>query len=302
MTLFYCLQEKSTGLSEIYRGIPQYRPVRPVPSIFRYPEHLIILIQHLANRPRTTLRPARLLALHLLHDKLHFQSNMKSLHEQLQQVRRQIAAAERQFGREAGSVKLLAVSKTRSHADILSLAQLGQLDFGENYVQEALGKIRQLTGQPLTWHFIGPVQSNKTRQIAGHFHWIHSVDRIKIANRLNAARPSGLPPLNICIQVNVDAEPGKAGVAMDEAGQLARQVLPLSRLRLRGLMALPALSNDFTAQRLAFAKLRDLYDRLISAGYPLDTLSMGTTNDMPAAIAEGATLVRIGAALFGPRT
>ncbi len=227
---------------------------------------------------------------------------MKSLHERLQRVRGEIADAERRFGRDAGSVKLLAVSKTRDHADVLSMLQLGQSDFGENYVQEALEKILRLDEQPLTWHFIGPVQSNKTSQIARHFHWVHSVDRVKIAARLNEARPPEMPPLNICIQVNIDAESSKSGVAPGEVAPLAEQLLPLSRLSLRGLMALPAPAKDFATQRQAFMKLRSLQERLIHTGYQLDTLSMGTTNDMQAAIAEGATLVRIGTALFGPRT
>lgn len=227
---------------------------------------------------------------------------MNNLHERLQQVRLEIAEAERQSGREPGSVKLLAVSKTRAAGDVLALAQLGVSDFGENYVQEARAKIEQLSGHSPTWHFIGPIQSNKTRQTAEHFDWVHSVDRIKVAQRLNAARPTDLPPLNICIQVNVDAEATKSGIDPDEVEQLAGQVLPLSRLNLRGLMALPAPTEDFTAQRRAFMKLRRLQERLNETGYRLDTLSMGTTNDMRAAIAEGATVIRIGTALFGPRT
>ena len=227
---------------------------------------------------------------------------MNNLLECLQRVRREIAEAERQFGREPGSVKLLAVSKTRAAGDVLVLAQLGVSDFGENYVQEARGKIGQLQEHPLRWHFIGPVQSNKTGQVAEHFDWAHSVDRIKVARRLNAARPAHRPPLNICIQVNVDAEATKSGIGPDEVEQLAGQILPLSRLNLRGLMALPAPTEDFAAQRRAFMKLRRLQERLNETGYRLDTLSMGTTNDMRAAIAEGATVIRIGTALFGPRT
>lgn len=226
---------------------------------------------------------------------------MKNLYERLQRVREEIAEAERRFGRGSGSVKLLAVSKTRETDDILALAQQGVPDFGENYVQEAQGKIEQLSGYPLTWHFIGPIQSNKTRQISRYFHWVHSVDRIKIAHRLNEARLPEMPPLNVCIQVNVDAELSKSGVNPDEVEQLAEQLVPLSRLNLRGLMAFPAPSDDLTTQRQAFAKLRGLSDRLVRTGYDLDTLSMGTTSDMQAAIAEGATLVRIGTALFGPR-
>ena len=227
---------------------------------------------------------------------------MNNLNERLQQVSLKIAEAERQFGREPGSVRLLAVSKTRAAGDVLALAQLGVSDFGENYVQEARAKIGQMNGQSLAWHFIGPIQSNKTRQIAEHFDWVHSVDRIRVADRLNAARAPDLPPLNICIQVNVDAEPTKSGVVPDEVEQLAERVLPLSRLKLRGLMALPAPTDDFAEQRRGFLRTRRLQEQLMGKGYRLDTLSMGTTNDMRAAIAEGATIIRIGTALFGPRT
>ncbi len=226
---------------------------------------------------------------------------MKKLRERLHRVRMEIEEAERQFGRAPGSVKLLAVSKTRKTGDILALAQLGASDFGENYVQEARVKIGQLSEYSLTWHFIGPIQSNKTRQIAECFHWVHSVDRAKIANRLNAARSPDMLPLNICIQVNVDAEPSKSGIGPDEVEQLAEQLLPLSRLKLRGLMALPAPNDDFAVQRRAFMKLRRLQEQLTDNGFKLDTLSMGTTHDMLAAIAEGATIVRVGTALFGPR-
>ena len=227
---------------------------------------------------------------------------MKILLERWHLLRTEIEEAERQFGRIPGSVKLLAVSKTRDVADILSLAQLGVTDFGENYVQEAREKIEQLSGHSLCWHFIGPIQSNKTRQLAGCFDWVHSVDRIKIASRLNAARPPDMPPLNICIQVNIDAESSKSGVEPGGVQQLAEQVLPLTRLKLRGLMGMPAPVDDFATQRHAFMKLRHLQEQLIDRGFQLDTLSMGTTNDMRAAIAEGATIIRIGTALFGPRS
>ena len=227
---------------------------------------------------------------------------MQNLYERWQRLRTEIEDAEQQFGREPGSVKLLAVSKTRDAADVLALAQLGASDFGENYVQEAQAKIDQLSEHVLTWHFIGPIQSNKTRQIAGGFHWVHSVDRVKIANRLNAAHAPEMSPLNICIQVNIDVEPSKSGVHPDEVERLAEQILPLSRLRLRGLMAMPVLADDFSVQRRAFMKLRHLQEQLIDRGFLLDTLSMGTTNDMRAAIAEGATIIRIGTALFGPRS
>ena len=229
-------------------------------------------------------------------------SAMNNLRERLQRVRWDIEEAEQECGREPGSVKLLAVSKTRDVADILSLAQLGVTDFGENYVQEAQAKIEQLSELPITWHFIGPIQSNKTRQIAGCFDWVHSVDRIKIASRLNAARPPDMPPLNICIQVNIDAESSKSGVEPGEVQQLAEQVLPLTRLKLRGLMGMPAPVDDFATQRRAFMRLRHLQEQLMDSGFQLDTLSMGTTHDLRAAIAEGATMVRIGTALFGPRS
>ncbi len=224
-----------------------------------------------------------------------------NLYERLLQVRAEIKEAEQRFGRPPGSVRLLAVSKTRTAADILALAQLGVADFGENQVQEAQAKIEQLRGHSLTWHFIGPIQSNKTRQIAENFDWVHSVARSKIADRLHAARPPDLPPLNICIQVNIDAEPSKSGIDPGELPQLAERLLPLTRLKLRGLMALPAPTDDFNAQRRAFMKLRLLQEQLSDSGCQVDTLSMGMTNDMPAAIAEGATIVRIGTALFGPR-
>ena len=226
---------------------------------------------------------------------------MKNLQERLQQVRLEIAEAGRSFGRKPGSVRLLAVSKTRDAVDILALAHLGVSDFGENQVQEAQVKIEQLRGHALTWHFIGPIQSNKTRQIAGNFDWVHSVDRSKIADRLHAARPPDKPPLNICIQVNIDAEPSKSGIDPGELPQLAEHLLPLTRLKLRGLMAIPAPVDSFDAQRRAFMKLRLLQEQLSDSGYQVDTLSMGMTNDMQAAIAEGATIVRIGTALFGPR-
>ena len=225
-----------------------------------------------------------------------------NLHERLLRVHKEIKEAELAFGRQPGSVRLLAVSKTRDTADILALAQLGVSDFGENHVQEAQAKIERLSGHPLTWHFIGPIQSNKTRQIAGHFDWVHSVDRVKIADRLHAARTSDKPPLNICIQVNIDAEPSKSGIKPEEMRQLAEHLLPLTRLKLRGLMAIPAPVDDFSAQRRAFMKLRLLQKQLSDSGCRVDTLSMGMTNDMRAAIAEGATIVRIGTALFGPRT
>lgn len=217
----------------------------------------------------------------------------------LQTVQARIRAAEQQFQRPPGSVRLLAVSKTHPVSAIAALAALGQRAFGENYVQEALEKIAALSALELEWHFIGPIQTNKTRSIAAHFAWAHSVDRLKIAERLNAQRPDHLPPLNVCLEVNIDREPSKHGFAEAELEDAVRAVAALPRLRLRGLMAIPAPAADFAAQRRPFARLRECLERLNSAG--LEVLSMGMSDDLEAAIAEGATLVRIGAALFGSR-
>lgn len=216
-----------------------------------------------------------------------------------QTVLDRIRAAERQFQRLPGSVRLLAVSKTHPASAVAALAALGQRHFGENYLQEALDKMAELAALDLEWHFIGPIQTNKTRGIAEHFAWVHSVDRLKIAGRLNAQRPDDLPPLNVCLEVNIDCEPSKHGFAESELADVAQTVAALPRLRLRGLMAIPAPAADFAAQRQSFARLREWQERLDMAG--LDTLSMGMSDDLEAAIAEGATLVRIGTALFGPR-
>ena len=216
-----------------------------------------------------------------------------------QTVLDRIRAAERQFQRPPDSVRLLAVSKTHPASAVAALAALGQRHFGENYLQEALDKMAELAALDLEWHFIGPIQTNKTRGIAEHFAWAHSVDRLKIAERLNAQRPDDLPPLNVCLEVNIDREPSKHGFDERELADAARAVAALPRLRLRGLMAIPAPAADFAAQRQPFARLREWQERLDMAG--LDTLSMGMSDDLEAAIAEGATLVRIGTALFGPR-
>ena len=210
-----------------------------------------------------------------------------------------IRAAERRFQRPPGSVELLAVSKTQPAAAIAAAAAAGQIRFGENYLQEACDKMTELAALNLEWHFIGPMQANKTRLIAERFAWVHSVDRLKIAERLNAQRPDDLPPLNVCLEVNIDREPSKHGFDERELADAARAVAALPRLRLRGLMAIPAPAADFAAQRQPFARLREWQERLDIAG--LDTLSMGMSDDLEAAIAEGATLVRIGTALFGPR-
>ena len=212
-----------------------------------------------------------------------------------------IRAAEQRFQRPPGSVRLLAVGKTQPAAAIAALAAAGQRDFGENYFQEALDKMTELATLELEWHFIGPMQANKTRGIAEHFAWVHSVDRLKIAERLSAQRPDHLPPLNVCLQVNIDREPTKHGLDEAELAEVAHAVDTLPRLRLRGLMAIPAPAAEFTAQRRPFAQLRKLRERLADAGLVLDTLSAGMSDDLEAAIAEGATLVRIGTALFGSR-
>ncbi|MDH3355330.1 MAG: YggS family pyridoxal phosphate-dependent enzyme [Chromatiales bacterium] len=217
-------------------------------------------------------------------------------------VNGQIHSAVQQFGRIEGSVQLLAVSKTRSAEAIREMVALGQLAYGENYLQEALQKIEALKDLSIEWHFIGPIQSNKTKPIAENFAWVHSVDRFKIAQRLSDQRPPGMPPLNICIQVNVSGEESKSGCTLDELGEFAEKTAKLPNIRLRGLMAIPQSSGDFDEQRKPFAQLREATERLNKEGYQLDTLSMGMSGDLDAAVAEGATMVRIGTALFGPRS
>ncbi len=219
----------------------------------------------------------------------------------LHAVLSRIRAAEQRCQRPPGAVRLLAVGKTQPAAVIAALAAAGQRDFGENYFQEALDKMTERATLELEWHFIGPMQANKTRGIAEHFAWVHSVDRLKIAERLSAQRPDHLPPLNVCLQVNIDREPTKHGLDEVELAEVAHAVATLPRLRLRGLMAIPAPAAEFAAQRRPFARLRKLRERLADAGLVLDTLSAGMSDDLEAAIAEGATLVRIGTALFGSR-
>ncbi len=225
---------------------------------------------------------------------------MSSIAERLARVHARIHAAAEAAGRDPADIRLLAVSKTRPVADVAAALAAGQRAFGESYVQDALPKIAAI-GDRAEWHFIGPVQSNKTRAIAEHFDWVQSVDRLKIARRLSEQRPPGRPPLQICLQVNVSRDPAKAGVDPDQAGELARAVADLPNLQLRGLMTIPARSDDPTRQRVPFRHLRELYDTLQMQGLALDTLSMGMSADLEAAIAEGATLVRIGTAIFGPR-
>ncbi len=226
---------------------------------------------------------------------------MTPISERVQAIMADIRRVELATGRTQNSVQLLAVSKTQPAASIRAAWLAGQRAFGENYLQEALDKMAALSDLPLEWHFIGPVQSNKTRPIAEHFDWVHGVDRLKIAQRLNDARPPGQPPLNICIEVNLSGESSKGGIPPAQAYPLAQAVMALPNLHLRGLMAIPAVSDDVALQRRQFRMLHDLFDELRSRGLPLDTLSMGMSGDFAAAIAEGATIVRIGSAIFGPR-
>jgi len=226
---------------------------------------------------------------------------MKDSVQSLHAIQARIAAAERLYQRPPGSVSLLAVSKAHSAADVRAVLDAGQRMFGESYLQEALAKIAALAGQAIEWHFIGPIQSNKTRGIAEHFSWVHSVDRLKIAQRLSTQRPAHLPPLNICIEVNISGEASKSGVPPAEVAELARECSLLPRLQLRGLMTIPPVSRDFETQRDYFRRLRELRDALNQTGSALDTLSMGMTDDLEAAIAEGSTLVRIGSGIFGER-
>ncbi len=203
---------------------------------------------------------------------------------------------------KAWPVKLLAVSKTRPAEDVAELYRAGQRDFGENYLQEALQKQRQLAHYDISWHFIGPIQSNKTRDIAGYFSWVHSVDRLKIAQRLNQQRPAGLPKLNICLQVNIDKEASKSGFYIEDLAAVIEPVLGLKNISLRGLMAIPKAGKCANDQANTFKQLADVKQSLNNEfGLKLDTLSMGMSSDMAAAINEGATMVRIGTAIFGAR-
>ncbi len=227
---------------------------------------------------------------------------MDKLQNSLQGVKSRIARAARDAGRDPRDILLVAVSKTFPAAAVAEACAAGQRDFGENYVQEALDKINALTHLPIVWHFIGPIQSNKTRIIAEHFHWVHSVDRLKIAERLSAQRPAGAAPLNVCLQVNVSGESSKSGCAPQEVAELALAVARLPRLALRGLMAVPEPSEDPALQRARFDALAALIEPLRRAGLPLDTLSIGMSGDLEQAIAAGATIVRVGTAIFGSRT
>jgi hypothetical protein len=219
----------------------------------------------------------------------------------LQAVLRRIESAARAAGRDPHGIRLLAVSKTWPADAILEAHRAGQRAFGESQVQEAAGKIAALQQQGLEWHFIGPIQSNKTRTIAAQFDWVHSVEREKVAGRLSEQRPAERAPLDVCIEVNVSGEASKAGVLPEQAPALAEAVARLPRLALRGLMTVPAPSADPARQRAQFAVLRELFEHLRAGGLPLDTLSMGMSDDLEAAIAEGATIVRVGSAIFGRR-
>jgi pyridoxal phosphate enzyme (YggS family) len=226
---------------------------------------------------------------------------MSTIAHNLQAVDAHIVAAANAAGRRRDEVQLLAVSKTFGAQAVREAVAAGQRAFGENYLQEALDKIAAVGGA-LEWHFIGPIQSNKTRPIANHFNWVHTVERLKIAQRLSEQRDPALGPLNICLQVNISGEASKSGVAPGELAALARAVATLPNLFLRGLMAIPEPVEGFEQQRIALRALRTLYDGLRAQGFALDTLSMGMSADLDAAVAEGATIVRVGTAIFGSRT
>ncbi|MBX9266117.1 YggS family pyridoxal phosphate-dependent enzyme [Chromobacterium violaceum] len=224
-----------------------------------------------------------------------------SLSSRLQQVRLRLDAACAAAGRAPGAAALLAVSKTFPADALRAAYACGQRAFGENYVQELQQKCEALAGLEIEWHFIGPLQSNKTRIVSERAHWVHSIDRLKIAERLSAQRPDGLPALNVCVQVNVSGEDSKSGCAPEEAAALARAVAALPRLRLRGLMCIPEPTEDTARLAAQFARLRGLQRQLNAEGLALDTLSMGMSADLETAVAEGATLVRVGSAIFGQR-
>ena len=226
---------------------------------------------------------------------------MNELNGRYAKLLEQIAGLESQYQRPKGSVKLLAVSKKKPVEDIVSLYECGQRDFAENYLQEALTKISAISRPDLVWHFIGPVQSNKTQSIAEHFSWVHSVDRLKIAERLSNARPAGHPALNVCIQINISHEQTKSGISLEQLENFAERISQLPRLKLRGVMGLPEPSHQFEQQKRQCLELFQQFEQLNQQGYALDTLSLGTSNDLEAAIAAGSTMVRIGTSLFGAR-
>ncbi len=226
---------------------------------------------------------------------------MRSIPENLQAVMQRVAGAARAAGRDPGAVALLAVSKTHAPVLIQQAFGAGQRAFGENYVQEAVEKMDALARLPIEWHLVGPLQSNKTRLAAERFQWVHTLEREKIARRLSEQRPPAMPPLEVLVQVNVSGETSKSGVAPREAAALAQAVAVLPRLRLRGLMTVAEPTDDERLQRARFRELRELYESLKRSGLTIDTLSMGMSADMEAAIAEGSTMVRIGTAIFGQR-
>jgi pyridoxal phosphate enzyme (YggS family) len=227
---------------------------------------------------------------------------MTMIADHLQRVHQRIAQACATANRPANAVTLLAVSKTFGADAVRQAFDAGQTAFGENYIQEAVDKIAELADLPLQWHCIGPIQSNKTRLVAAHFDWVHSVDRLKIAQRLSEQRPPHLPPLQLCIQVNIDGGPTKAGVAPQDALALAQAVAALPNVRLRGIMTIPEPAIDFVAACAVHTRARGLFDVLNAAGLGLDTLSIGMSSDLEAAIASGSTLVRVGTAIFGGRS
>jgi pyridoxal phosphate enzyme (YggS family) len=226
---------------------------------------------------------------------------MQMIHNNLQSVRERIARACASAQRDVNEVTLLAVSKTFGPEAVREAHAAGQTAFGENYIQEAVEKMGLLSDLPLEWHCIGPIQSNKTRLVASHFHWAHTVDRLKVAQRLSEQRPDTLAPLQVCVQVNIDGGANKSGATPEEALELARAVAQLPRLKLRGLMTIPEPAEDFAAQKAVHLKARALFDGLRAAGLAIDTLSMGMTADLEAAIAAGSTMVRVGTAIFGGR-
>ncbi|MDH3491283.1 MAG: YggS family pyridoxal phosphate-dependent enzyme [Gammaproteobacteria bacterium] len=222
--------------------------------------------------------------------------------ENLRKIRDLLAISAVEAERDPETVKLLAVTKKQPLDKVLAAASLGQRDFGENTVQEGVDKILATAESGLTWHFIGHLQTNKTRAVAENFDWVHSIDKLKLAKRLSQQRPTALLPLNVCLQVNIDDEPGKSGISIDELPELAAACMELPHIRLRGLMCLPRIRQSFEDQRRPFARLRQLACTLREMGIDTDTLSMGMSADFRAAIFEGATIVRIGTALFGERT
>ncbi len=238
---------------------------------------------------------------HRLSDITNIAKLMHNIEKNLSRVRQQIEVYAQQYQRHPQDIKLLAVSKTKPVGDIEIAYAAGQHDFGENYLQEAEQKIQALADKSIVWHFIGPIQSNKTRRISELFDWVHSVDRFKIARRLNEQRPDSLPALNILLQVNIENESSKSGIRVDQILPLADRITELPRVRLRGLMAIPAIHREIDQQRKPLARMFRAFQQLQQQCSDCDTLSMGMTADLEAAIAEGATLVRIGTAIFGPR-